>query len=231
MIPTVLVPGLLCTPEVFGPQLPIVWARGPVTVANTLAGATMADTARAILAAAPPHFALGGISMGGYLCFEIWRQTPERVLRLALLDTTARPDTPDQTANRHAQLAKADSDGLNAVVAAAAPMLLHPDHVDDPALQAIGLRMGRAVGVDGFRRQTAMIIGRLDSRPSLASITVPTLVLVGDADGITPPDRAREMAAAIGGSRLVIVPWSGHSATLEQPEHVSRALADWLDEA
>src|SRR3984885_2686961 len=97
MTPIVLIPGLLCAAEVFAPQIPALWPHGPVTIASTLEGRTMAEIASAILATAPPRFALGGISMGGYLCFEILRQAPERVIKLALLDTSARPDTPAQT--------------------------------------------------------------------------------------------------------------------------------------
>src|SRR4051794_28223718 len=102
MTPTVLVPGLLCSAEVFGPQIAALWPHGPVTVASTLEGDTIAAIAAAIVAAAPPRFALAGISMGGLICLEIMRQAPERVIKLALLDTSARPDTPEQTAQRRA---------------------------------------------------------------------------------------------------------------------------------
>src|ERR1700733_4137734 len=97
MQPIVLVPGLLCSAEVFVPQVAALWPFGPVTVASTLEGKTMSEIAAAILATAPPSFALAGISMGGYICFEILRQAPERILKLALLDTSARPDTAEQS--------------------------------------------------------------------------------------------------------------------------------------
>ncbi len=228
MTPIVLIPGLLCTAEVFAPQVAALWPYGPVTIANTLEGESMAEIARNILASAPPRFALGGISMGGYLSFEILRQAPQRVIKLALLDTTARPDTPEQTAQRKAMLEGARAGRFETLASAALKAMLHPAHQNDPALGALNFRMAQAVGVEGFARQTAAIIARPDSRPGLAAIAVPTLMLVGEDDPLTPPDRAQEIAAAIPQARLVVIPDCGHSATLEQPEAVSRALVEWI---
>jgi pimeloyl-ACP methyl ester carboxylesterase len=228
MTPTVLIPGLACTAELFAAQIPALWRHGPVTVASTLEGETIADMAAAILRDAPPRFALGGLSMGGYIALEIMRQAPERVVKLALLDTAARPDTPEQSTQRRALMARAEAGELEAVLRQIAPNLLHPDHRADPALIETQVRMGLAVGAEGFVRQQNAIIGRIDSRPHLADIKVPTLVLVGDKDALTPPDRSEEMAAAIPDARLVVIPECGHASTLEQPEAVSRALIDWL---
>ena len=104
-LPIVLVPGLLCTPRLYAAQIDEVWRAGPVTIADHTRDDSMAGVARRILADAPPRFALAGLSMGGYIAFEILRQAPGRVARLALLDTTARPDTPEQTEARRAQIA------------------------------------------------------------------------------------------------------------------------------
>ena len=106
MTPIVLVPGLNCTSEIFAPQIPVLWPHGAVTIASTLEGGTIAEMARLILEAAPRRFALGGISMGGYICFEIMRQAPERITRLALIDTSARPDAPE--AHRRRRLMRAE---------------------------------------------------------------------------------------------------------------------------
>ncbi|MGI4867843.1 MAG: alpha/beta fold hydrolase [Janthinobacterium lividum] len=228
MTPLVLIPGLLCTAELFTPQVAALWPFGPVTIASTLEGETMAEIAAAILATAPPRFALAGLSMGGYICFEIMRQAPERVVKLALLDTSARPDTPQQVAQRQALLAQARQGDFEAVAARGLTAVLHPAHQQDAALRAINERMGQAVGLAGLERQVAAVIGRPDSRPDLAAIAVPTLVVVGANDAVTPPDQAEELAAAIAGARLVVVPECGHSATLEQPEAVNRALVEWL---
>ncbi|MEA1675176.1 alpha/beta fold hydrolase [Nitrospirillum sp. BR 11163] len=228
MTPVVLIPGLLCTAEVFAPQVAALWPHGPVTVANTLTGETMAEMAAVILADAPPHFALAGLSMGGYIALEIMRQAPERVVRLALISTQALPDTPEQSDQRRAFVALARKAKFAAVLRQAMATILHPDRRNDEELEAVNLRMGLTVGVDGLARQTTAIIGRPDSRAILPTIRVPTLVLVGDSDPLMPPDRSRDMAAAIPDSRLVIVPQCGHAATLEQPAAVNQALVAWI---
>lgn len=228
MTPIVLVPGLACTAEMFAPQTAALWPFGPVTIASTMQGETMAEMAAAILADAPPRFALGGISMGGYIALEILRQAPERVTRLALMDTSARADMPEQIEARRGFVARARNGELEAVLRQIAPNLLHPDHRGVEDLIETQVRMGLAVGADGFARQEAAICGRIDSRPHLAAIAIPTLVLVGDSDPLTPPARAEEIAAAIPNATLVVIPECGHASTLEQPEAVSRALINWL---
>ncbi|MEO7719370.1 MAG: alpha/beta fold hydrolase [Capsulimonas sp.] len=228
MTPIVLIPGLLCSAEAFAPQVAALWPYGPVTLASTLEGETIAEIAANILASAPPRFALAGISMGGYICLEIMRQAPERVIKLALLSTSARPDTPEQIAPRRALVAKARSSDFPALLAMALGAILHPAHQNDPALREINVRMGLTVGLEGFARQTEAVIGRIDSRPSLSAISVPTLVLAGDRDPLMPADSSEEMAAAIPNARLVVVTECGHASTLEQPEAVNRALIEWI---
>lgn len=228
MSATVLIPGLLCTSEVFAAQIPVLWQHGPVMVASTLVGTSFEEIARAILAEAPPRFALAGSSMGGYLCFEIMRQAPERVLKLALLSTSARPDTPEQSAQRQALLGQARSGDYAALLSKLTRMLPHPSRRDDPELLAILVRMGLSVGVEGLARQTEAVIGRPDSRADLASISVPTLVLAGDSDPLMPPEHAQEIAAGVPGARLVVVPDCGHAATLERPDAVNLALEAWI---
>jgi pimeloyl-ACP methyl ester carboxylesterase len=106
--------------------------------------------------------------------------------------------------------------------------ILHPSRQNDPAIRAINRRMAQAVGIDGLARQTEAIIARIDSRPGLGNISVPTLVLVGDSDRLTPLDRAREIKEAIPHAALVVVPACGHGSTLEQPEIVNNALIEWI---
>jgi pimeloyl-ACP methyl ester carboxylesterase len=231
MLPILLIPGLICTDEVFAPQLPALWPFGPVTIASTLVGDSMAAIAASILATAPPRFALAGVSMGGYLSFEVLRQAPERVVKLALLDTSARPDTPEQSAGRRAMVARARNCEYAALVEEIFPALVHPDHAGNDALRAVHRREAAVIGVDGFARQQAANIGRPDSRPMLATIGIPTLVLVGDADRLTPPDVAKEMAEGIAGSRYVVVPTAGHMSLLEQPQAVNAALVEWMTQA
>lgn len=230
MIPTLLIPGLACTPELFASQIPGLWAHGPVTMASTLEGETMGDLAAAILSGAPPRFALAGLSMGGYIALEIVRQAPDRVSRLALLDTSARPDTPEQSEVRRGLISRAQAGGFGAVLAETAPRLLHPDRQTDQTLLDTQVRMGLAVGTKAYAGQQTAIIGRIDSRPHLSGISVPTMVLVGDRDALTPPDRATEMASAIPGARLEIIEGAGHLTPLEQPDAVGRRLSEWLVE-
>lgn len=227
-LPILFVPGLNCTPRVYMGLLPGLWQLGPVTVANHRGGESMAAIASAILGQAPPRFALVGFSMGGYLSFEILRQAPERVLALALLDTSARPDTAEQSENRRRLIALAERGGFANVPSLSFPGIVHPDHVGDARLFGLHRQMALETGAQGFIAQQKAIIGRPDSRPLLAAIAVPTAVIVGDADQVTPPEVAEEMAAGISGARLTVVPKAGHLALLEQPAVVERALVDWL---
>ncbi len=171
MIPTVLIPGLVCTAELFALQVGALWTRGPVTVATTLDGETMGDLAAAILADAPPRFALAGLSMGGYIALEIMRRAPDRVLRLALLDTSARPDTPEQTESRRAAIARTTAGEFEAVLGETAPRMLHPDHQTDATLIGAQVRMGLAVGAKAYVRQQSAIIAGSRFRRGSSSAT------------------------------------------------------------
>jgi pimeloyl-ACP methyl ester carboxylesterase len=227
-LPLVLIPGLLASPRMYAPQLPHLWRFGPVTVADHTRDDSMSGIVRRILAAAPARFGLVGLSMGGYISFEILRQAPARVAKLALLDTSAQPDTPEQTAARRAQMALAAEGRLAEVVNTLYPRLVHRARHQDAALREVFARMAEDVGPAAFVRQQSAVLGRIDSRPHLGNIRCPTLVLVGDGDELTPPERAAEIAAGIGGARLVTVKESGHVSTLEQPEQVTQALVEWL---
>jgi pimeloyl-ACP methyl ester carboxylesterase len=224
--PIVLVPGLFCTPRLYAEQIPALWQFGSVMVADHRRDNTMTDIARSILANAPPSFALAGLSMGGYIALEIMRLAPERISKLALLDTTARPDTPEQTKVRNDQIALARGGGYGKIPYAAMPMLLHGH--ENTTLRNIVLQMAAETGADAFIRQQQAIIGRADSRPLLAAIRCPTLVLVGEQDRLIPPDRSQELAAGIAGARYVTIPDCGHVSTIEQPQATTQALVEWL---
>lgn len=229
-LPIVLIPGLLCSPRMYEPQIPALWAHGPVMVADHTRDDSMAGIARRILAQAPPHFVLIGLSMGGYISFEILRQAPDRVARLGLLDTQARPDTPEQSERRRAQIVMAREGKLLEVADQQFPLMFSPPRHQDERLRALNRQMAVDVGADVLARQQMAIIGRPDSRPDLGAIGCPTLVLVGASDQITPPDRAQEMADAIPDARLVAIPDCGHLSTLEQPAAVTAALTQWLED-
>jgi len=227
-LPVVLIPGLLASARMYAGLLPQLWRAGPVMIADHTRDDGMSGIARRILDAAPARFALVGLSMGGYIAFEILRQAPQRIDRVALLDTSARADAPEQTAMRRAQMALASQGRLAEVVEQQFPRLVHRARRTDASLRQVFDLMAEEVGAAGFIRQQSANIGRADSRPTLGSIRCPTLVLVGEGDELTPPERAAEIADGIPAARLTTLPQCGHMSALEQPDEVSRALLEWL---
>jgi pimeloyl-ACP methyl ester carboxylesterase len=227
-LPVLLVPGLGCTARLYTEQMPALWTFGPVTVADHRHAESVDMIARQILADAPARFALAGLSMGGYIAFAIMRTAPERVAKLALLDTGARSDTPEAAEKRKASIALARAGKLAEINEALWPVLVHKDRQGDVALKKIAGDMTLMAGAAAYARQQTAILTRPDSRPGLPAIACPTLVLVGDGDQLTPPHLSEEMAGLIPGSTLVVVPQCGHLSTLERPEAVTQALAAWM---
>jgi pimeloyl-ACP methyl ester carboxylesterase len=175
------------------------------------------------------EFTLAGLSMGGYVAMEVMRQAPERVTRLALLDSRARPETPDETKRRQQLMKLAQSErGFTPVTSRMLPLILHPSRVKDARLTKTVRDMAERTGVEPYLRQQHAIISRPDFRPGLPNIKCPTLVLCGRQDQLTPPECSEEMAAAIPGAKLVLVEECGHLSTLERPEIVNAALREWL---
>lgn len=189
----------------------------------------IADLAKEALKQAPRgSFALAGHSMGGYVALEIMRQAPERVARLALLNTHARPDSPEATENRKRLMALAQTD-FPAVVTTLIPKLLTAEHLKDPEMSGTVSEMALGVGKDAFVRQERAIIGRIDSRPHLARIRCVTLVVAARDDALMPVELLEELAQGIAKATLAIVEDSGHMASLEQPEKVTDLLRAWLE--
>ncbi len=227
-LPIVLVPGLLCSAQLYAAQIPALWPFGQVAVADHRRDSEIGATAAHILSEAPPRFALVGLSMGGYVALAMLRQAPERIAKLALLDTQARADTLEQTAGRETQIAMAQSGRFTEIPELSIPRFLHRDRQTDAQLTGIVRQMALDTGPEAFVRQQRAIISRPDSRPLLASIRCPTLVLVGDGDVATPPELNKEIADGIPDARLVVVPNCGHLSTIEQPEAVNASLVEWL---
>ena len=225
----VLVPGLLCDAELWRAQVGALADVAEMWIPDHTRSDTMAGVARDVLAESPfEEFALAGLSMGGYISLEIMRQAPQRVRRLALLDTAARADTPEQTGKRHAFIELAERGKFRGVTETLMPLLVHPSRLADrPLIDAIK-RMAENVGKEGFVRQQRAIMSRVDSRPLLATIACPTLVLCGRQDQLTPLERHEEMAAGIKGAKLEIIEGCGHVSTMEKPAEVNRALRQWL---
>jgi len=229
-IPLVLIPGLLLTADLWRDQLADLADIADMTVADHTSQDHIVDVAAAILAAAPERFALAGLSYGGYLSFEIMRQAPDRVTALALLDTTARGDIPEQARKRQDFIALAEqgqgrflgvTDGL-------IKTFIHPDRHDDADLMGRLKTMAGDVGPTAFIRQEKAILSRPDSMTELLRIACPTLVLCGRQDALTPLDRHEEMAESIPDADLVVLARCGHLAPMERPDAVSDAMRAWL---
>jgi pimeloyl-ACP methyl ester carboxylesterase len=227
-MPILLVPGLGGSPRIYAPVAPALWRFGPVTVGNHIRDDNMGAIARRILAEAPPRFALAGHSMGGYIAFEIVRQAPERVAKLALINTQARPDTPEVTARRRGQIARALANEYHAVLDDLFLGFVHPSRRDDAELRQLVHDMGDDIGANAFVHQQTAIISRADSRPSLAWIKCPTLVLTGDEDNTIPNALSAEMADGIHDAKLVILQNCGHLPQVEQKQATADALVEWL---
>jgi pimeloyl-ACP methyl ester carboxylesterase len=166
--------------------------------------------------------------MGGYVALEMMRQAAHRVLKLALLDTSARADTPEQMKKREDFISLAERGRFLGITAALLPLLLHPSRLGDQKLVSTIKKMAKNTGKDAFIREERAIMSRMDSLPLLRTLACPSLVLCGRQDRLTPLERHEEMASAIPGSRLEVVEDCGHLSTLERPAEVSAALGRWL---
>lgn len=227
----VLLPGLLCDEALWAPQVEVLSARCRCWVADLTRHDSISGMAAAVLREAPAErFALAGLSMGGYVAQEMVRQAPRRVERLALLDTRARPEEPEETERRRGLMALAQRErGFTPVTNRMLPLLLHPARITEEPLVSIVRAMAERVGLQAYLRQQTAIIARPDFRPLLAAIRCPTLVLCGRQDALTGLSFHEEMAAAIPVARLRVIEDCGHLSTLERPDEVNAALRKWLD--
>ncbi|HOT82868.1 MAG: alpha/beta hydrolase [Rhodospirillales bacterium] len=226
--PLILLPGLLCDGALWQHQSQALADIADVSVADLTSQETIGAMASQVLAEAPEQFALAGLSMGGYVALEIIRQAPERVARLALVDTNARADSPQQSADRWALIGLARSGEFKGVTRRLLPLLVHRERVNDEQLANAIFAMAERVGRDAFIRQQRAIMGRPDSRRDLGLIHCPTVVLCGRQDLLTPLAMATEMAEKIRRAVLVAIEECGHLAALEQPQAVSAVLRYWL---
>jgi pimeloyl-ACP methyl ester carboxylesterase len=226
--PLILVPGLLCDRALWAHPLAHLGPPEAMSVPDLRPHEGFEAMAEAILAEAPPRFALAGLSMGGYVAHAIMRLAPERVSRLALLDTSARADTPEQTTRRRALIELAKIGKFKGVTPRLLPLLVHKDRLADTALTDTIMGMAERIGQEAFLRHQTAIIGRIDSRPHLAAYACPTLVMVGRQDAITPVEVSAEQARMIPGAKLVVIEGCGHLTTLERPEAATAVLSYWL---
>jgi pimeloyl-ACP methyl ester carboxylesterase len=228
--PLLLLSGLLSDGALWRAQVDDLADVADPTIPDLAQDDSIAGMARRALAAAPPRFALAGLSMGGYVALEIMRRAPERVSRLALLDTSARTDTAEQAQRRREAIRLAEVGRFNDVVDRMLPNLVHPDRLSDEGLVSAIRAMAARLGKDGFLRKQRAITGRVDGRPHLPRIACPTLVLCGREDASTPLPLHEEMAALVPGARLEVVERCGHMSAMERPAEVTAALRRWLVE-
>ncbi len=230
MTPLVLIPGMMCDGRLFAPQLAALSAGRTIQVATITAADSIAELARLVLADAPPRFALAGLSMGGIVAMEILRQAPERVERVALLDTNHRAETPDRQALRGPQVERVFQGALRQVlIEEMKPLYLAPENRNDERILGCALDMAIALGAEVFARQSEALRTRPDQTDSLRTADLPALVLCGEHDLLCPVERHQEMAALMPSARLEVIAGAGHLTTLERPSETTEALRLWLD--
>jgi len=233
MTSLILIPGLMCDRMVWEAQIRDLSDIANCCVPDHRALDTLPAMAAAILEQAPATFALAGHSMGGRVAFEVFRQAPERVERLAVFDTRYQPLPAGAAGEQEREgrlklLAIAKSEGVRAMAQEWVQGMVHPDRKSDPALIPAIVEMFGRKAAQIFEAQIHALLNRPDAGPVLAEIRVPTLILCGRQDAWSPPAPHAEMAAKIPSSRLVIVEDSGHMVTMERPEQVSRSMRTWL---
>ena len=227
--PLLLLPGMMCDDRLFAPQVARFSMDRTVMIASLTGQDNFAGLATKILADAPPKFALGGLSMGGIAAMEIMRLAPERVTRLALMDTNHLPDTPARRAKRDIQITKAKSGGLYEIMRdEMKPSYLAEGSNKDEILD-LCMEMAEALGPDVFIRQSKALQTRRDQSDTLSKVAIPTLIMCGQEDALCPPERHKAMQSLIRGSKLEILEGAGHLPVLEQAVKANEALAKWLN--
>ena len=220
--PVVLLPALLCNAELFAHQIKALEKTCAFFVPESGTDADVGDAARRILDQAPDRFILGGISMGGYISFEILRRAPERVAGLILMDTNARSDPPASREKRLIMMETAKKEGIESVISPALLEIVRPENRSD-ALTHILIRMALAMGVEKYVNEQTLIMNRPDSTALLPEISCPVLVMGGKDDLLSPPDAMDEIASAIPDSVRVTIENSGHLPPVESPAAVTAA--------
>ncbi len=223
-----LAPGLLCTRALWSHQIEHLSDVAEIYLVDTTKDSSLPEMAKRALSEAPNQFAFVGLSMGGYLAFEIMRQAPERLTRLALLDTTAEADSEEKIMFRKKMIQLARGGKFVEAVQYHIPLFLHPDKIEQKSWQDRILKMAEVIGPFVYEQQLTAIMNRPDSRGTLATIPVPTTIICGRQDALTPVSTHEEMANSIPGSELHIVEDCGHLSSLEQSSAVTNLLRNWL---
>ena len=226
--PLLLLPGMMCDARLFWPQVAAFSTDKAVHCAPIGGHDTIEALAAEVLGHAPSRFALLGLSMGGIVAMEVMRQAPERVTRLALLDTNHRAETPERAAAREPQIETVRAGGLRDVMRDE----MKPHYLADGpyrgAILDLCMAMAEALGEDAFERQSRALQARPDQTETLRGVEVPTLVLCGREDGLCSVSRHEEMAGLVPGAALEVIEGAGHLPVLERPEETNAAIGRWL---
>ncbi|MFD1261872.1 alpha/beta fold hydrolase [Entomomonas asaccharolytica] len=227
-LPTlVLIPGLLCDERLWQHQVVNLADVCKPCVADISQDNSIRAMAKRVLEKAPQRFILTALSMGGYVAFEIMRQAPERVICLALIDTMARLDDDESIALRKGLIKLAEEGRFVGVTPRLLPNIIYKDKLNTPIADEI-INMAARLGKETFIRQQTAIITRDDSLPTLSTINVPTLIIVGEEDKRTPPEESRIMAETIANAELHMLPKCGHLPPLELPQVTTTLLKEWI---
>lgn len=226
--PLLLLPGMMCDARMFAPQVAVFSAHHPIVLMPMTGRTLIKGLAEDILLAAPDRFALLGLSMGGIVAMEIIRQAPERVTRLALLDTNPLADAPDKAIIRQQQIKSVEAGELRSVMRDEMKPKYLAEGENKAAILDLCMVMAEALGPQVFIDQTIALQTRLDQSETLKKIQVPTLIACGEHDSLCPLERHQLMHKLIAGSRLCVIPGAGHLPTLEQPDSINQEIRKWL---
>jgi pimeloyl-ACP methyl ester carboxylesterase len=224
----VFLPGLNCTGDLFFPQINTLSPLACCTVADHGTADNLPAIAANILKTMPDRFALVGLSMGGYIAYEMIRQQPERVTKLVLMDTRASEDTLEDKERRLKTIELAENGQFGRLHTILWPRLVHPNRQTDSILEGIVKKMMTDTGPEKFVLQQTAVMNRPDYQTLLSNISVKTLVIVGAQDAITPPENAKFLCNAISAAVYMEIPECGHLSSLEKPDDVSAALKNFL---
>ena len=228
MEPIVFLPGMMCDARLFAPQLDALSRDRAIMVAPTCVGERIEEIASNVLTSAPAKFALAGLSMGGIVAMEVYRRAPDRVTRIALMDTNPISETPERAAAREPQIVKVKAGQLREVMRdEMKPQYLAPGPYRSEILQ-LCMEMAEDLGPEVFLRQSRALQRRRDQQSTLRKIKCPALVLCGEHDKLCTPERHQFMAELIPYSVFKVIGGAGHLPTLEQPKLVTDLMQEWL---
>ncbi len=226
--PLLLIPGTMCDAAQWRHQIDHLGDLAEITIADHTRDEHVDDMARRALDAMPERFAMAGLSLGGFIALAIMAQAGDRVTRLCLFDTSARPDAPEQAARRRKLIGMVDSGAYDEVAALMLPLFVQLDRAEEEPLRSDLLSMIERTGPEVYLRQQKANANRPDRRPGLGAISCPTLVVCGRQDVLLPLAHSEEIAAAIPDASLVVIEDSGHIPTMERPQAATALMRYWL---